>query len=395
MRRLGYLFERFPSFTQTFCAREVAAMRALGFTGPVYAIRRPAEEPVAQNFPETGEVVLLPESFSPMIESDAQFRRAARRRQEELRKLWGDESEKRRIYEALWLERACAASGATHLHAHFAGVAARTAFWLSRLGRAGFSLTAHANDIFRDEPPERLRQIFSSATFVATVSEFSRRQLEERFPEAHGKIFCVYNGMDTGAMPQRAVEPDAPPLILSVGRAIPKKGFEDLIAACALLGGSSFQCRIIGGGPLEEALRGRVAAAGLGDKLRVEGPMPERDIFALLSRSTAFVLPCVAADDGAMDNLPTVIMEAMAAGLPVVSTRLAGIPEMVEDGRTGFLVEPRQPAALAEKIRWLLDHPAEARAMGEAGREKCRRTFDVSVTSRQLAGLMNDHGISL
>lgn len=388
---LGYLFERFPSFTQTFCAREVAALRRAGVECPVFSIRDPRGEPLRQPFEGLGETTYLPASFDDRIAGDTRFRREARAAQADLRALWGDESEKHRIYESLWLERACAGRGVKHLHAHFAGIAARTAFWLRRRGGPTYSVTAHANDIFRDEPPERLAQILESASFVVTVSDFSRRFLTEKFPQIESRLHRVYNGIQTGLF-VRSDFPPGRPLIVAVGRTIEKKGFEDLVAACALLPDIDFECQIIGGGPLDETLNSQVEAAGLGHRVVVAGPKSEDEIKAVLARARVFALPCITAPDGAMDNLPTVIVEAMAAGLPVISTPVAGIPEMVEDSVSGFLVPERSPEALAPRLRELLSNATLARQMGEAGRLRCRRLFDIATTSGELLALFQRYG---
>jgi glycosyltransferase involved in cell wall biosynthesis len=383
----AYVFERFPSFTQTFCAREVAALRGLGIAAPVFSIRNPKEEPIHQVFPNLGETTYLPEKFDEVLAGDANFRRSARKAQEDLVKLWGGESEKRRIYEALWLERACRSAGITHVHTHFAGLAARTAFWLHRLGGPTYSVTAHANDIFRDEPPERLAQVLGGARQVVTVSDFSKNYLIKHFPQLQENVHRVYNGIDLSRF-SRSAFPEHKPLILSVGRAIEKKGFPDLIAACALLGGRDFECMIVGGGPMEDELRNQVAQAGIGHRVQICGAASEDEIRGYLARAHAFVLPCVTGQDGAMDNLPTVIMEAMASGLPVISTPLAGIPEMVVDGVTGFLVPEHSPALLADKLEAVLSDRNLAMTLGEAGFERCRELFAIEKTSAALVKVL-------
>jgi glycosyltransferase involved in cell wall biosynthesis len=386
----AYLFEKFPSFSQTFCAREVAALRRLGVEFPVFSIRRPVDEP-AQDDLAGGPVQYLPEKFDDILAGDVGFRRAARKGQERLRELWGTEKEKRRVYEALWLGPRLNAAKIRHVHVHFAGTGARTAFWLKELFDIDYSVTAHANDIFRDESPERLAQIFGAARVVVTVSDFSGRFLRENYPTLREKFCRVYNGIEMERF-RPTTFPGGPPLLLSVGRYIEKKGFGDLIAACAKLGDREFECQIVGLGPLEDSLKERVATLGLQDCVLITGPRTEGEIRDLLARSRLFVLPCVNAADGAVDNLPTVIMEAMAAGLPVVSTSVAGVPEMVIDGKTGFVVPEKDPAALAERMARLLEEETLAREMGGAGREMCGGLFAGERTSSALLEVFRSHG---
>lgn len=384
----GYLFERFPSFTQTFCAREVAALRGHGVEAPVFSIRNPDEEPIHQAFPNLGETTYLPDSFEDRIKNDASFRRAARRGVKQLVAEWGDCSEKRRIYEALWLAPELRRQGIWHIHAHFAGMAARTAFWLHRLAGVRFSFTAHANDVFCDEHEDRLTQMIASAEFVATETEFSRQFLLERHPAHADKIYRVFNGIPLKPLNRHA--PTPPPLIMSVGRYIEKKGFIDLIDACCQMTDLDFECHIVGQGPLEDTLKTRASAA-LG-KVVIIGPQTQQQIEAALAKASVFVLPCVYAADGGSDNLPTVIMEAMAAGLPVISTRVAGIPEMVIDGETGYMVPEHDPAALADKLISLLQNPAAAQKMGLAARLRCEQLFGAESVATEFKGILEKHG---
>lgn len=366
-------------------------MHRRGLEFPVFSIRKPAGEPLQDYFSDIGPIYFLPEKFDTILASDTNFRRAARRALESLRALWGCEEQKRRIYEALWLGPMLREAGIRHVHVHFAGSAARTAFWLKRLFGVNYSITAHANDIFRDEPPARLTQIFGAAAVVVTVSEFSLRFLRAKYPSNGHKFYRVFNGIEVDRFPMSSF-PDGRPLIVSVGRYIPKKGFCRLVEACSRLEARDFECQIIGNGPLEESLKEQAALLGLAKRVIITGPKPEGEIKRLLERSRMFVLACTRAEDGAMDNLPTVIMEAMAAGLPVISTNVAAVSEMIVDGETGFVVPEEDSAALAQKMTFLLDNPEVARAMGMRGRERCRELFDSNRTSDALCEVLTSHG---
>lgn len=387
----AYLFERFPSFSQTFCVREVEAMHGRGLEFPVFSIHKPAGEPVQDCFFDIGPIYFLPEKFDTILATDTSFRRSARRALESLRALWGCEEQKRRIYEALWLGPMLREAGIRHVHVHFAGSAARTAFWLKKLFGVEYSITAHANDIFRDEPRERLEQIFRAAAVVVTVSEFSLRYLRDNFPLQRNKFYRVFNGIETERFPTSSF-PGGRPLIVSVGRYIAKKGFCTLVEACSRLDLRDFECHIIGNGPLEESLKEQAALLGVQDRVLITGPKPEGEIKRLLERSRIFALACTRASDGAMDNLPTVIMEAMAAGLPVVSTDVAAVSEMVVEGETGFIVPEKDSVAFAQRMACLMDDPELARTMGMKGRSRCRQMFDVDKTSASLCEILTEHG---
>jgi glycosyltransferase involved in cell wall biosynthesis len=284
--------------------------------------------------------------------------------------------------------------GVRHVHAHFAGLAARTAFWIEHFFGIGFSFTAHANDIFAPKPFEvSLGALVGAARAVVTVSEFGVQFLREKFPGAALKIRCVYNGIDLARF--RPADLSAtPPVIISIGRLIEKKGFADLIEACRLLRarGTDFRCEIIGEGPLEAALQEQINAGGLTGVVLLTGPLAQGEVVARLANAAVFALPCVAETGGGMDNLPTVIMEAMAASLPVVSTPVGGVPEMVVDGMTGLLVAEHQPAALAEALERLLADRALARSLGEAGRQRAADLFTIGKSAQALGVLFQSFG---
>jgi glycosyltransferase involved in cell wall biosynthesis len=171
---------------------------------------------------------------------------------------------------------------------------------------------------------------------------------------------------------------------------IAKKGFVDLLRVCRLLSerGKSFRCEIIGEGPLEQELREEIARHDLQHCVELPGAKPQHEIREHLAAASVFVLPSVIDPDGGMDNLPTVIMEAMAAGLPVVSTSIGGIPEMVMPNETGFLVPPGDVAALGDAIERVISDRSLAQKLGHAGYERAQRLFSIEKNVRELYALL-------
>jgi glycosyltransferase involved in cell wall biosynthesis len=299
---------------------------------------------------------------------------------------WDRQSDFLRLYQAVYVGLRLQGLGMRHVHVHFAGMAARTAYWITQFFGIRYSVTAHANDIFAPRDfVVSLAKLIESAMAVVTVSDYSVRLLQELFPQSAPKIHRVYNGVDLSRFHPSDFAAD-PPVIISIGRLIEKKGFGDLISACGLLRsrGRNFKCLIIGEGPLEQALRSQITAAGPKDTVELTGPQSQAQIIELLAHASVFALPCVRDADGGMDNLPTVIMEAMAAGLPVISTPLGGIPEMVEAGVTGELVAEHDPPALSAAIESLLADSGLARRLGEQGREMAHQKFSIEVSAEQL-----------
>lgn len=266
-----------------------------------------------------------------------------------------------------------------HIHSqwiHSGGTVAFFGAWL--LGRP-FSFTGHAADLFRNRAA--LADKIARAAFIVCISEFHRK-----FYLEHGarpeQLFVAYCGIDTAhfapALRQRA-EGEAFH-ILSSGRLVDKKGFDVLIRACAVLAGRGldFRCTIGGSGPLEDALRAQVAEAGLAGRVHLTGEaLRQEEIPAFMRQGDAYCLACVWAADNDVDGLPQMLMEAMACGLPTVSTRLVGIPDLVRDGETGLLVPPGDAVALADALERLAADPALARRLAAAGRALVQSDFDL------------------
>jgi colanic acid/amylovoran biosynthesis glycosyltransferase len=391
MPEVAYLFERFPSFGQTFSYREVAELERQGTAVEVFSIRRPSGEP-EQDWDSAivDRVHYLPEEKPLVAEVERILKtKAVSDRVRAVVEKWGRQSDFLRLYQAIYIGVRLQESGLRQIHAHFAGMAARTAWWINEFFGVPYSFTAHANDIFAPRDfVISLAKLIERAAAVVTVSDYAVGLLRAKFPDSAGKLHRVYNGVDLARFSVSDFA-GSPPEIISIGRLIEKKGFSDLISACALLQSRdrNFRCSIIGEGPLEELLRGQIGAAGLKTCVELAGPRTQTEIAKRLAHATVFALPCTREADGGMDNLPTVIMEAMAAGLPVISTPLGGIPEMIESGVTGELVPERDPTALADAIEKMIDEPERARHIGERGRQIASEKFSVEQSARQLRAL--------
>jgi colanic acid/amylovoran biosynthesis glycosyltransferase len=388
--QLAYLFERFPAFSQTFCYREVAELLRRGAKIDVYSLRQPTGEP-PQDWNEdiTHRVDYVPEE-KPLVE---EVTRGLRKRKlphvREVIESWGRKTDFLRLQQAVYVGVRLQDAGIRHVHAHFAGMAARTAYWIEKFFGIGFSFTAHANDIFAPRQFDiGLDKLVTSARLVVTETDYAANFLRERFPSHAARIHRVYNGLDLAQF-RRAGLSAQKRRIISVGRLIEKKGFRYLIEACQLLKqrGHVIQCEIIGEGPLEAAVRSQIQQLGLDDHVALLGPKPQREIASHLMNATVFVLPSVVDSGGGMDNLPTVIIEAMAAGLPVVATRIGGIPEMVMENSTGFLVAPKESVSLADAVEKLIVDLPLARRFGENGLVRARELFAVEKNAGALMQL--------
>jgi colanic acid/amylovoran biosynthesis glycosyltransferase len=392
MVSFAYLFERFPSFGQTFCYREVAELYRQGVAPLIFSIRHPKDEP-AQDWDSriVKQVHYLPEEKELLDE----VRQASKKRRLSPAIIaaldeWGRRTDFLRLYQAVYIGLRLQQAGIGRVHAHFAGMAVRTAFWIAKFFPITFSFTAHANDIFAPRNFEiGLDKLVSAARVIITETDYSEKFLRERFPERAGRVHRIYNGLSLAEFGRTNFSSD-PPLIVAIGRLIAKKGFANLIRACALLveHGRLFRCEIFGEGPLENQLRRQIDDSGLKELVQLPGPKPQHELRERLAGASAFALPSVPEAEGGMDNLPTVIMEAMATGLPVVSTRIGGIPEMVIDNETGFLVEPHDIVALAGAIEKVTNDRSLGQRLGRAGYERAERLFSIEKNVRELCELL-------
>ena len=255
-----------------------------------------------------------------------------------------------------------------------------------------FSFTAHARDIYAT--PSALEEKMRAARVVVTCTGYNvshLRGLCPELPDSH--IQLVHHGVDVDAASriaeQRDVDAGAPPVILAAGRLIDKKGFDTLIDACAVLRerGVSFACRIFGTGPLMTELRRRVEAAGLAGSVDLPGWAPAWQLLDEMGHAAVFAMPSRVAAGGDRDGIPNVVLEAMAAGLPVVATNVSGIPEAVSHESTGLLVEPDDVRVLAGALERVLIDAALSARFGAAARARIREEFTLEVASSRLIAL--------
>jgi colanic acid/amylovoran biosynthesis glycosyltransferase len=389
--RLAYIFERFPAFTKTFCAREVAELYRQKLRVPVFSIRKPNDDRPLNISLDGVDIRYLPDSNSLRFKM---LTRIAARRFSHISNPKEDPRDKHRFYEAIHLGPRLEKEGITAIHAHFAGLAARTAWWIKRLFGIPYSFTGHANDIFVERPDQRLplKQLIKDAEFVATETDFSTDYLQSKFPESANKIHRVYNGLNLD--PFRMADPAVGSLeIISIGRLIPKKGFELLVNACNVLmsRGLQLHCRIVGSGPEHVPLRQLIDRLGLGKFIELTGPKAQPEIVDLLAQSNLFVFPAVEDGSGDRDNLPTVIIEAMASGLPVVATGLGGIGEIVTHQANGLIVPEGDVDALATAIGFLAEHAELRKSYGQNGLAVVKEKFRVETTVEGLIGLFRQY----
>jgi colanic acid/amylovoran biosynthesis glycosyltransferase len=397
--RVLYVVSLFPCWSETFIVREITTLVAAGVDVRILSLKPPHEKMVQPDAQR-----LLPRARHPLPTLAAlsararaliahpaalashvlQITRALARRPTDLVKSL--ESLARAVEQLDWI----ADFNPDFIHSHWGTFPSTVAWTLARLIDKPFGFTCHAHDIFVND--HLLKRKIESAAVPVTISRFNVEWLATRAtPAARERMHVIHCGVDLASLPfrggGRARGNDA--TILTVGRIDAIKGFDVLVDALGLMArqGRRVRCRIIGSGPKEAELRASIARHGIGDSVTLAGAMPQAEVRAALADASIFVLPSVVTDTGDRDGIPVSLMEAMAAGTPCVSTRVSGIPELIEDGREGLLVPERDPAALAAALGRLLDEPELGERLAVAARAKVEREFDATVEASKLLEL--------
>jgi len=394
------LLKGYPRLSETFVAQELLSLEQAGFRLNIVAMRRPTDKAVHP----VHERIAAPVAYLPEYLHDEPLRvlRAlARARRlpgfsEALRLFWADlkrditRNRIRRFGQAAVLAAEMPADAA-RIYAHFIHTPGSVARYASHMTGLAWSCSAHAKDIWTT-PDWDLAEKLADADFVVTCTEAGRERLDALAPA--GRVSLVHHGIDVARFrplanlgsDREGADPDKPVRLLTVARAVEKKGLDVLVEALAQLPAElHWTWTHIGGG--ETAKLARLAAArGIGARCRFQGSKAQAEVMAAYGASDIFALPCRIAADGDRDGLPNVLMEAGGLGLALVSTPVAGVTELIADGVTGVIVPPDDPAALAAVLERLARRPAERRALGRAASRKVAASFD---HARTIGGLID------
>ncbi len=397
---VGYIIKMFPRLSETFILNEVLELERQGLALHIFSLKSPVDAVFhAQTRLVRAPITYLPEKLTqaPVQLACGQIYVARRHRRawrhglrNALRhaRAGGDTGNLLAFCQACCLVRQM--GPIRHLHAHYANVPAKIALLVQRLTGATYSITTHAKDVFQNDPfaSAKLQERMGRASFVVANSRFSADHIRLQL-NAPTEIRVVHNGLDLDAFPARTSEPEQP-LILSVGRLVEKKGFGDLLSACHLLKqrGVKFACEIVGTGAWSLRLKEQSRALNLGDCLKLTGPLPQQVLREHYVRATVFGLPCKRAADGDRDILPNAVKEAMATGVPVLTTTIEGMDELIQDGVNGLLVQPGDVPALADKLQLLLQDGSLRRRLSLAARNTIERHFDRRSNFAELTNLL-------
>jgi colanic acid/amylovoran biosynthesis glycosyltransferase len=401
---IGYVVSRFPKLTETFILNELVEMERLGARVEIYPLLRQRD---AVTQPQVGRLMRRARFVHvvswTMLRAHWHF--LSNRPLAYARVLWevlsGTVGSARYfagalIYfpKAVWFAYDAQRRAVAHIHAQFANHPALVALIVHRLTGIPFSFTARGSDIHVDRT--MLKEKLAASRFSIAVSESNRDVMVAAGGQpAAEKIHVIYGGIDTDRFsPSRKSRSDEF-RIVCVARFEEVKGHAQLVEACGQLRdrGVEFECDLVGDGEWRSRIEQHIAAAGLGRHVRLHGACAEGHVIEALSRATVFVLATVPARNGKREGIPNVLKEAMACGLPVVASRISGIPELVEHEQSGLLVRPNDVKALADALERVKSDPDLRARLGQAARARIVDMFDIRLSTRRRVHLFfgRDH----
>ncbi len=404
--RTAYLIKCFPRLSETFILHEVLELERQGLSLRIYSLLEPSGKINQAARDVRSPITYIPRSFPRGLLS--LLAGAARRFVKNPFAFlaigaaalvrFHHPATVKQLFFAAYLANQMERDGVTHLHAHYANTPATVALLAHRFTGIPFSFTAHAKDIYLSPKPlvaYKMRQ----ARYVVTCSGHGQRYLASLLdPLDQVTIHLIYHGLDLRDLEvhDRAAEAPARPLILSVARLVEKKGLPYLLQACRQLldQGYDFDCRIVGEGPLRSKLERQILDLELTDRVQLWGSETHERVIGMYRHATVMALPAVVAENGDRDGIPNVLVEALYMRVPVVSTPVSGIPELISSDENGLLVPERDSPALAGAMARLLDDPHLRERLAAAGRRTVLSRFDMAENTKSLLRLLLNQGLT-
>jgi glycosyltransferase involved in cell wall biosynthesis len=407
--RIAYILRSYPRLSQTFILNEILALERLGLAIDVYGMTRPDDPLVQERLAEVrasstyldaarARASVLAEHVLVAASSPRRYFGAlayvTRRRDLDngyvTRSRFACFEHAVHLARILRPKRRRRADSVQRVHSHFAHDPTLIALLLKRLTGMPYSFSAHARDLYQT-PPRALAERLHEASAVVTCCRANLEYLNGLAPEADGKLHLIHHGIDLETFrPRDEARRATCPLVVSVGRLVEKKGFLDLLQACRVVKdrGHVFRLVVYGDGPLRGDLESAALELELDSEILFAGARTQGDLLGALRQADVFALtPCVT-DDGDRDGIPNALVEAMACGLPVVSTAVGGVTEVVIHDQTGLLAHPHDVPAIAGHLASLLVDPSRRQRLGRSAREAIVESFDAGENVRRLAAVL-------
>jgi glycosyltransferase involved in cell wall biosynthesis len=413
-KQIGYLLRSYPRLSQTFVLNEILALEKIGVSIQIFALTNPHEKVVQMQTSQVQAPVhyldedIQPRSLRNMLNENAEVARlnfkgylhslmyiAANGSIDKgytASSRWDCFLQAVHLVYLLVLQERRTGKKIDHLHAHFAHDPALVASLVHTMTGIPFSFTAHARDLFQ-VPEKVLTDRIRGARAVITCCRANLDYLNQIAPSQQAKFSLIYHGVNLKDFQPLSISDGGAAskglLILSVGRLVEKKGFKDLLRALLIVKGKGvqFQCAIYGDGPLGQQLKEWIDEHDMAGEVILHGDRTQHELVAAYHSATLFILTPVQTEDGDRDGIPNVLVEAMAVGLPVITTAVAGIPELVEHNQNGLLYQPHDVEGISSGIIELLGNVEKRRQFGRAASKKVREQFDIVQAAQQLKTL--------
>jgi len=377
--KVGYILGQFPKLSETFILNEILELIRRGHDVYIFSLFN-SKENIVQ--PEVEEYRVLertyyPPSYHKLCIELARFDRLLfYRNRRKINKFYC-------IAVARHFSKIAEKLGLDVLHAHFANEPTFTAMLMSKLTEIPFTFTAHAFDIFVDPDVKALKERMENASAIIAISEYNKKYLQSIYNNKRIFVVRACPNLEKLNKIKRVPEQFR---ILTVGRLVEKKGIKYGILAMreVVKEFPEVQYIIVGSGPQSAELKKLTKSLGLENNVRFLGAVDGRTLMKEFSKAAVFILPCVKAKNGDMDGIPVALMEAMFLQIPVISTNISGIPELIENGKEGFLVEPENVNQLANILKILLKDKNLRKKLGENGKKKIEKEFNIYKEAEKL-----------
>ncbi|MEC5271998.1 glycosyltransferase [Caldifermentibacillus hisashii] len=402
MKKIIYIVSVFPSTSATFVLNEMLRLKERGYQVTILSLRHPVNEVIQTGTENFKSIYYLPhikqrkKDIFKLLSKNMQFfishpvmyiKNLFNACKFKSSKMLYD------FFRAVYIVPMINSLNIKHVHAQFAHGPTNIAYFIKQLTNQKYSFTCHAVDLFVQNTPRILEEKIKNSEFVATISSFNVNFIEERLLDKNliEKVNVVRCGIDLEKITPNNNNSNARNVvkILSIGRFVEKKGFVYLVDALYKLKvrGLSFNCQLIGDGTLFNEIKKKIKELKLTNDIELLGKLDSKKIGEYLSDSDIFVLPCITAKDGDMDGIPVSIMEAMAYKVPVISTRISGIPELIINGESGLLVEEKDSEMLAEALEKLILNKRLRLILGKSGRRKIEEEYNLDQNVNKLIEL--------
>lgn len=400
--RIAYLAPEIPALSATFVYNEILALEELGNEILPISVHKPKDEATdirlsslknkVIHLYDTQKLRVIKSHFYLLLSHPVRYLETLVLLLSDMFKLGvfsrGALGLGYRFFFSAQLARLLIDNNVQHFHVHFAHVPTDIAMYASKMSGVSFSITAHANDIF--ERGWLLREKVTRSHFFATISDFNKRYLIDDKQVDANKLCIVRCGVDTRVFShlQRRVI-SSPVNIGVIGRLVEKKGIDTLIDAMNVISKTSidFKLNIAGSGPLEAALKSQVDRYELNSNVIFLGALAHSEVAEFITSLDLFVLPCKKDKNGDMDGIPVVLMEAMMSGVPVISSHISGIPELIINDVTGLLVDPDNVEQLVQAIMKLTENELLQQSLSNEAKNKVEQEFSLLVNAQRLNAL--------